>query len=160
VAVTDALTIRSAEARDLDRLAALWIALTEHHASDDPLFTLRADAEAQIQRLLAATLCDPDAALFVCERDGAILGYCSVRIDTAPPIQVETRRAEIADLMVCESERRRGVGRSLAERALLWVKDRGVERCEVRVASRNQAGQRFWRAVGFDAWMDVLHRRL
>jgi GNAT superfamily N-acetyltransferase len=134
--------------------------LTEHHASVDPLFALRPDADAEIRRLLDAILRDPDAAIFVYERDGALLGFCTVRIDRAPPIQVEVQRAEITDLMVRASQRRRGLGRALVERALSWVEERGVERCEVRVASRNSEGQRFWRTVGFDDLMDVLHRRL
>jgi GNAT superfamily N-acetyltransferase len=134
--------------------------LTEHHASVDPLFALRPDADAEIRRLLDAILRDPDAAIFVYERDGALLGFCTVRIDRAPPIQVEVQRAEITDLMVRASQRRRGLGRALVERALSWVEERGVERCEVRVASRNSEGRRFWRSVGFDDLMDVLHRRL
>lgn len=156
----DGWRIRSAQPRDLDRVAALWIALTGHHAAGEPLFALRPDAEPEIQRLLAATLRDPEAAIFLCERDGALLGFCTVRIDRAPPIQIETRRAEITDLLVRASDRRRGVGRALVERALGWVEERGVERCEVRVASRNAEGQHFWRSVGFGDWMDVLQRRL
>ncbi|MFB3118011.1 MAG: N-acetyltransferase family protein [Myxococcota bacterium] len=152
--------MRSAHPRDLDRVAALWIELAEHHASSDPLFALRPGADAEIQRLLAAILRDPDAAIFVCERDGVLLGFCTVRIDRAPPIQVEVQRAEITDLTVRARERRRGVGRALVERALVWVEERGVERCEVRVASRNAEGQRFWRSIGFDDLMDVLQRRL
>jgi len=152
--------IRRALPRDLDRVAVLWTALSEHHASVDPLFALRPDADAEIRRLLAATLRDPDAATFVCERAGALLGFCTARIDRAPPIQLEVRRAEITDLMVSANERRRGVGRALAERALLWVEEQGVERCEVRVADANVEGQRFWRALGFGDLMDVLQRRL
>ncbi len=110
--------------------------------------------------MLAAILRDPDAAIFVCERDGGLLGFCTVRIDRSPPIQVEVQRAEITDLTVRARERRRGVGRALVECALVWVEERGVERCEVRVASRNAEGQRFWRSIGFDDLMDVLQRRL
>ena len=110
--------------------------------------------------MLAAILRDPDAAIFVCERDDGLLGFCTVRIDRSPPIQVEVQRAEITDLTVRASARRRGVGRALVERALVWVEERGVERCEVRVASRNTEGQRFWRSIGFDDLMDVLQRRL
>ena len=157
---TDGGQIRRATPRDLDRVAALWIALSEHHASGEPLFDLRPDPEAEIQRLLAATLRDPEAVIFVCERAGALLGFCSVRIDRAPPIQREVRRAEITDLIVRANERRRGLGRRLVECALAWVKERGVERCEVRVASLNDAGQHFWRSLGFGDLMDVLHRRL
>ena len=89
-----------------------------------------------------------------------MLGFCSVRIDRAPPIQLEVRRAEITDLMVDANERRRGLGRALVESALAWVEGRGVERCEVRVASRNAEGQGFWRSLGFGDLMDVLQRRL
>jgi GNAT superfamily N-acetyltransferase len=152
--------IRSAHPRDLDRVAALWVALTEHHAAGDALFTLRPNADAEIRRLLDAVQRDPDAEVFVGDRSGALLGFCTVRLDRAPPILVEAQRAEITDLMVLANERRRGVGRALVERALGWVKERGVERCEVRVASLNAEGQQFWRSVGFGDWMDVLHRRL
>ncbi|HXV35540.1 MAG TPA: GNAT family N-acetyltransferase [Myxococcota bacterium] len=152
--------IRRAQPRDLDRIAALWIALSEQHAARDPLFELRRGADVEVRRLLAAQLRDPDAALFVCERDGALCGFCSVRIDRAPPIQLERERAEITDLHVSAGERRRGAGRALVERALEWIAQRGVARCEVRVAVRNTEGQRFWRALGFDDLMDVLQRRL
>ena len=62
--------------------------------------------------------------------------------------------------MVRAHERRRGIGRGLVERALAWVRERGVERCEVRVASLNAEGQQFWRSLGFGDLMDVLQRRL
>lgn len=126
----------------------------------DPIFALRPDAGAEIRRLLAVTLGDPDSAIFVCERGGALLGFCTARIDRAPPIQAEVQRAEITDLMVSAPERRRGVGRALVERALAWVEERGVGRCEVRVAGANSEGQGFWRSIGFGDLMDVLQRRL
>lgn len=153
-------SIRRANGRDLDRIAALWIALSEHHASADPAFALRPNPDAEIGRLLAATLGDPDAAVFVCESDAVLLGFCTVRIDRAPAIQREVERAEITDLMVREDQRRFGVGRALVDRALDWVRERGVGRCEVRVATRNAEGQGFWRSLGFGDLMDVLQRRL
>jgi GNAT superfamily N-acetyltransferase len=52
------------------------------------------------------------------------------------------------------------VGRVLVERALRWAGERGVERCEVRVATRNREGQGFWRSLGFGDLMDVLQRPL
>jgi ribosomal protein S18 acetylase RimI-like enzyme len=147
-------------ARDLDRVAALWTALSAHHAALDPLFRLRPGADSEIHDLLAAQLRDPDAAVFVCESGGDLEGFCSVQIDRAPPIYREQERVEITDLGVREAARRRGIGSALVAAAYEWIAGRGVERVEVRVAARNTEGQAFWRALGFDDLMDVLQRRL
>ena len=148
------------ERRDLADVAALWTAITAHHADLDPLFTIRSGADAEIRALLAGQLCDPDAAIFVWNDERELAGFCTVRIDRAPPILEEVERAEITDLGVREGARRRGIGRALVGAATDWIAARGVERVEVRVASRNREGQAFWRALGFGDLMDLLHRRL
>jgi ribosomal protein S18 acetylase RimI-like enzyme len=152
--------IRRAGMADLDAVVDLWLDITRHHAAADPLFTLRPGARPEVIRLVGTLLRDPDAAVFVWEAQRAVHGVCIVRIDRAPPILEETRRAEITDLGVAAAHRRRGVGSALVDRALDWVRDRGVARVEVRVASRNAEGQAFWRARGFGDLMDVLQKRL
>jgi ribosomal protein S18 acetylase RimI-like enzyme len=152
--------IRRADQRDLERLVALWIDLTEHHAGIDPLFELRAGAEDEVRRLLEAQLRDPETAVFVREESGRLAGFCSMRIAHAPPIHQEVARAEITDVAVRQEQRRRGIGRGLVEAALAWLRERGVSRVEVRVAVGNPEGQRFWRALGFAPFVDVLHRRV
>lgn len=152
--------VRGGTPRDLDRLVELWVAVAEHHAAVDPLFTLRADARPRVRALLAQELSDEDAAVFVQEDGSDLGGFCVVRIDRAPAIFEEVERAEITDLFVRREARRRGVGRALVAEADGWVTARGVARVEVRVASANAEGQAFWRALGFEASMDVLQRRL
>lgn len=136
------------------------MALTEHHARLDPLFALRPGAETRIRALLAGQLDAADVAVFVFDDAGDLPGFCSVRVDRAPPILVEVERAEITDLGVREDARRRGIARVLVDAALGWLGERGVARVEVRVASQNPEGQGFWRALGFADHVDVLHRRL
>jgi ribosomal protein S18 acetylase RimI-like enzyme len=152
--------VRSARMQDLDRVAALWTAITEHHAGLDPLFTMRRDAGSELRELLGALLRDPDAEILVYDEDGDLPGMCIVRIDRAPPILEEVERAEITDLGVRESLRRRGIGRALVAEALRFVRASGVRRVEVQVARGNAEGQAFWRAAGFGDFMDVLHKRL
>jgi len=153
-------SLRLARGADLSRLTELWIEIATHHTSLDPLFTLRPGARPEVARLLAALFRDPDAAIFVWEGPGGVLGFCTVRIDRAPPILRETRRAEITDLGVGAAARREGIGRELVAAASAWARNRGVARLEVRVAARNREGQAFWRSLGFDDLMDVLHRPL
>ncbi|MDH3213270.1 MAG: GNAT family N-acetyltransferase, partial [Myxococcales bacterium] len=120
------------ERRDLADVAALWTAITAHHADLDPLFTIRSGADAEIRALLAGQLCDPDAAIFVWNDERELAGFCTVRIDRAPPILEEVERAEITDLGVREGARRRGIGRALVGAATDWIAARGIERVEVR----------------------------
>jgi GNAT superfamily N-acetyltransferase len=152
--------IRRASLRDLDQLTALWRAINAHHSHLDPLFTERSEAAAEARELLRAQLADEDAAFFVCEREGELVGFCGARIDRAPPILVEVERAQVTDLYVVETLRRRGIARALVAAALEWVRARRVARVEVRVVSGNREGQAFWRALGFEDLLDVLHRRL
>lgn len=152
--------VRRAGARDLESVTALWLAIGEHHAGLGPAFALRPDARAEARELLRALLCDADVAAFLYEEDGRALGLCLARVDRAPPIGVESRRAEITDLGVAPERRRGGIGRLLVERARAWLVERGARRVEVRVAVRNPEGQAFWRALGFVDLVDVLEQRL
>jgi ribosomal protein S18 acetylase RimI-like enzyme len=154
------LLVRVAVMRDLDRVAALWTAITSHHGPIDPVFRMRDDADGELRELLSAIQRDPDAVILVYDDAGDLPGMCIARIDRAPPIMQEVERAEITDVGVREDARRRGIGRALVDEALAWVRDSGVHRVEVQVACANAEGQAFWRALGFGDLMDVLHKRL
>lgn len=157
---TEACGVRLARLHDLDRVAALWTAITLHHQPIDPVFRMRAGADGELRELLGAIHRDADSAIFVYDQAGDLPGMCIVRIDSAPPIMQETERAEITDLGVREDARRRGIASALVEAAFEWVRQSGVARIEVHVASANAEGQAFWRARGFGDLMDVLHKRL
>jgi ribosomal protein S18 acetylase RimI-like enzyme len=154
--------VRPARPQEIDRIAALWGLITDHHASLDPLFRMRrgATAEGELRELLRALRRDPDVEIFVFDVEGTPVGLCIVRIDRAPPILEETERAEITDVGVRPEWRRRGIARRLVEAAQAWVRDRGVARIEIQVASGNREGQAFWRSLGYGELMDVLHKRL
>jgi GNAT superfamily N-acetyltransferase len=152
--------LRRAEARDRGALVELLGELLADQAASEPTFALRPEAGAELPGLLARQLRDPDAAVFVWEDAGGIAGFCSVRLERAPGALVEAARTEITELAVRAERRRRGVGRALVEAACGWARARGAQRVEVRVAARNPAGQAFWRALGYEAFVDVLQRRL
>jgi ribosomal protein S18 acetylase RimI-like enzyme len=152
--------VRPAQPRDLDRVAALWTAITHHHESLDPLFTMRPDAGDALRDLLTAMLRDPETLILLYDENGNLPGLMIVRVDQSPPILRESERAEITDLGVRKSERRRGIAGVLVDAGLEWVRASGVERVEVNVAHGNPEGQAFWRNRGFADLMDVLHLRM
>lgn len=152
--------VRPAEKKDLDRVAALWTAITHHHQRIDPLFTMRSDGDDALRDLLATMQRDPETLILVYDEGGDLPGMMIVRVDQSPPILRETERAEITDIGVRESERRRGIANVLLDFGLDWIRASGVARVEVNVAHANPEGQAFWRKRGFADLMDVLHLRM
>ena len=151
--------VRPAEARELDRVAALWTLLLAHHAGEPGLAPSRAP-EGALRTHLAELAASRDAVLLVADRGGALEGFAAARIVHRPPLFAETRRGEIEALFVRAELRRTGVGRALAGEALAWLAARGLRRAALTVAAGNAEGQRFWRALGFADAMDVLERAL
>lgn len=152
--------VRRAGRRDVAAVVALWGELMHHHAPLDPQYRMADGAEEIWREGIARRLREPDAGVFVQERDAAVCGFVIAEVARMEPVLRETARAEITDLYVRPAARRRGTGRALVEAALGWVGAQGVERVEVRVVAGNVEGQAFWRALGFADFVDVLHRRL
>jgi GNAT superfamily N-acetyltransferase len=155
-----ALGVRRARHRDLEELGVLWRELLQHHAPLDPHYALRPGALAAWREHVARLADDGDARLLVCGDAGALSGFCTVEMLSGSPLVAEDGRAEITDLFVVPDARRAGVGRALVAAALDWVREQEIVRVEVRVASANQDGQAFWRALGWGDFVDVLQRRL
>jgi ribosomal protein S18 acetylase RimI-like enzyme len=58
------------------------------------------------------------------------------------------RRGLIHHLAVAPAYRRRGIARSLVDRALAALRREGIQKCHLLVFNDNQAGHAFWRSIG------------
>lgn len=98
------------------------------------------------RRYLKATRRYPHAAVYVAERDGAIVGRLSLARDTHPA------SAHVADLglMVAADARRQGVGRALLEAAIEWARAAGVRKLELHVFPWNEPALRLYESFGFE----------
>jgi RimJ/RimL family protein N-acetyltransferase len=98
------------------------------------------------RRYLRAIRRGSDAAVFVAEADGRIVGRLSVARDSHPA------SPHVADLglMVAASHRRRGIGRALLERAVEWARETGVEKLELHVFPHNEPAIRLYEEFGFE----------
>lgn len=156
--MSEAPVVRPARSRELDRLAALYTLLIEHHRGA-PRFAPARDAATPARRHLAECLEDVDVRVLVAEDANGLCGFCIARVLRRPPIYAETVRGEIDALFVREEARRGGAGRALVAGACSWLRG-AAERVDVQVAAGNVEGRAFWTALGFSASMDVLERPL
>src|SRR5437867_3059476 len=101
---------------------------------------------AEERRYLKTVQRHSDAAVYVVEDDGRIVGRLSLSRDPHPSSQ------HVADLglMVAEEYRRRGIGRALLEQALRWAQESGVRKLELHVFPWNEPALALYKSFGFE----------
>lgn len=97
------------------------------------------------RRYLRAIRRYPNAAVFVAEDDGRIVGRLSIARDQHPA----SRHVADLGLMVAISHRRRGIGTKLLEAALDWARHSEVRKLELHVFPHNEAAIRLYETFGF-----------
>jgi RimJ/RimL family protein N-acetyltransferase len=139
-----ALVVREAVPGDAPGLVALAQAV-----GDEPEGWLIADESSRgisdERRYLKAIRRHPHAAVFVAENSGEIVGRLSVARDPHPA------SFHVADLglMVAAGHRRRGIGRSLLERAVDWAAESRVSKLELHVFPHNEPAIALYESFGF-----------
>jgi putative acetyltransferase len=139
------VVIRPARAEDAAALAALGRAV----GREEGAWLLTSNgwrSVADERRYLRALRRFPDAAVFVADDDGAIVGRLSLARDPHPASH------HVADLglMVAATHRRRGVGTALLEQAVAWARDAGIRKLELHVFPWNEPAIRLYAAFGFE----------
>jgi RimJ/RimL family protein N-acetyltransferase len=100
---------------------------------------------ADERRYLRAIRRYPNAAVFVAEDGGVIVGRLSIARDQHPA----SRHVADLGLMVAASHRRQGIGTRLLEAALDWARHSGVRKIELHVFPWNTGAIALYERFGF-----------
>ncbi len=133
------INIRQYADSDYDACRALWVELTQHHRDiyDDQSIG-GDDPGAGVDNHLN----DPKrGATWVAERDGQVLGFCS--------LNTEYEGGEIDPVVVALDERSNGIGQALLETAIDEAKSRGMRNVSIQPVARNVDAMRLYRRMGF-----------
>jgi GNAT superfamily N-acetyltransferase len=91
----------------------------------------------------------PGTVLFVCEEDGALVGYaCLVEViflGLDPYVEVQS-------ILVDGAHRGLGVGRMLMERAESWAAGRGFPKVALSSRVHLEGAHRFYRSLGYEVY--------
>lgn len=88
----------------------------------------------------------PNAAVYVAEDEGQIVGRLSLSRDTHPA----SRHVADLGLMVAESHRRQGVGTLLLDQAVAWSRASEIRKLELHVFPWNEPALGLYTAFGFE----------
>jgi GNAT superfamily N-acetyltransferase len=156
------VAIRRAEERDVPELGRLGADLMRaHYAFDAQRFLAPgADPENGYAWFLGTQLRDPDAAIFVAERDGRVVGYVYAGIEPRSWKELRDVAGFIHDVLVVDGARGAGIGARLMRAASDWLATRGVARVMLWTAERNDAAQRLFARLGFRRTMIEMTREV
>jgi ribosomal protein S18 acetylase RimI-like enzyme len=143
----------------LGRLGGMLMRL--HHEFDPQRFIAPgSDPEGGYEWFLRTQLREEDAAVFVAEQNGAVVGYVFAALEPMSWKELREACGFIHDIAVDEVERRSGVATALMEAALEWLRSRGAPRVVLGTAERNAAAQRLFEKLGFRRTMIEMTREL
>ena len=139
------VVIRPARPEDAVGLAALGLAV----GREEGAWLLTSDgwrSVADERRYLRALKRFPDAAVYVADDNGDVVGRLSLARDPRPA----SRHVADLGLMVAVTHRRRGLGTALLEQAVTWARDAGVRKLELHVFPWNEPAIRLYEGFGFE----------
>jgi GNAT superfamily N-acetyltransferase len=161
------MTIRLAEMSDLEVLCRLYVAFHEFHVRGVPTRLLSlGDSETydctDLFKTLAELLADPDAALFVADVDGRIVGLAEVylRQDEPSSARVAYQHGYLQSLMVDPTFRGCGVGTQLVRATEDWAKARGAAEMRLETWEFPAGPLPFYVRVGYTTLRRTLIRPL
>ena len=150
-------TVRPATLDDLDDLLALWRDLEEAQGGYR-LFPPVEEAAQRIEASFRDAVAAPDAdVLLVVDDDGTPAGMALVHLEH--PSRMSSELAVELSRVVARPDRRgSGIGKLLVEAAGDWARARDVRSMVAAVFVRNEASKGFWRAAGFEPWVERMVR--
>jgi len=134
------MEIRGMTIGDYDRVYALWLSTKGMGLNTTD------DSRAGIEKYLARN----PSTCFVAEEGGEIVGVILSGHDG--------RRGFIHHTAVKESQRNRGIGTLLVERAMRALEQEGIQKVALVVFGRNKTGNGFWEGRGFTLRDDLNYR--
>jgi len=140
---------RLAAINDIDSIRRLNQEFWLYNAALQPEYYQEAEDNGEYPK---GVITADDADIIIAEENGKVIGLVHVRQAETPPYPpiVQHRYAEIVDLVVTASHRRKGVGSMLMNAAKKWSKERGLEYIELFVLSNAKGEKAFYEDFGFD----------
>ena len=144
------MNIREATIEDVPKMANLWLELMNYHKDHHLVFIAKENAKELIEEDLRNRVENTKSRLFIAEVEKELCGFISCSFRIVQHIMIYNRRGYIAETVVSENYRGKGIGKSLFERAKEWFEEEDADHIELQVSLKNNGAMNFWGNQGFE----------
>ena len=155
-----ALQVREARRQDVAAVSLLWQEMMAFHRERDSRFRFQPAAVKEFEQHFISTLRSRDAAIFVAESEGEVVGYILGEMHSRKPLYPIGKYGFISDVAVAYACRRQGIGRALVARLMEWFRRKGATAIELFVAEANPISEAFWTSMGFQGFLRLVRKEL
>lgn len=147
--MVESVTIRKAEASELDEIVKMHLSLQEHlENSNSSIWKYTEDKKRLLKQQYTEHLVDESSLVLVAEGEAKVVGFLlatvSYRTDYVPNIV-----GSLSSIYVGRNYRRRGIGSRLIGKACRFFSLKKAEHIYVRYVLGNKEGAGFWEHLGF-----------
>ena len=143
--------IRLASETDYGALGPVFAEAERYHREALPHIFRAPQGQFPPPSLFRQWVSEAGSAVFVADNFGDLVGFVSVRTDSAPGEGIlQSRNFAVVDMLAVRSDqRRRGIGRSLMEAVHGWARERRLGHVSLNVWEFNEPAIDFYRTLGY-----------
>jgi ribosomal protein S18 acetylase RimI-like enzyme len=140
--------IRRAREQDLEAIVNLLVRNKRLNEEFDPMLTVTGEIEDVARKYASEALKDPNSLVLVCEEGGRVVGF--LKADVVDRLFYEPRReGVIREFYLLPEFRRRGVGRTMIEKAFEELRSMGAGIITAEFPSQHKIAVSFYENLGF-----------
>jgi diamine N-acetyltransferase len=156
------ITTRKATEQDHDALAKLYDDLNLLHSNALPQIFVTPPVTPQNLEYVRAILKNKNAALFVAQSGGEIIGLIQLLIRESPdiPISIKRQYVYVEDICVKQEYRRSSAGKMLMKSAEEWALKKGISQIELNVWDFNRKAIAFFNSIGYSPAHHIMWKKI
>ncbi|SNZ13123.1 Acetyltransferase (GNAT) family protein [Natronoarchaeum philippinense] len=128
----------------------VWLPFAREMADLDEYNELAEDVHRDAVAYRRTQLLDDDAATFVADAEGEIVGYAHVAYAETPVVFARGPEATINEVYVDQDRRGEGLASELLDRAETWADERDCEYVTLSVNADNETARKVYESRGYE----------
>ena len=148
------IKVKKASRKDVEKIKSLWCEFIDFHERYDSHYKRSENGANIFGRFVTSQISNRNALVLIAQVDKETCAYLLARLESRPPVFVETRYGMIYDIAVSEKYRRKGIGEKLYNTAFEWFQKRKVKRIELNVSISNPVSMKFWTKIGLKSFYE------